>query len=507
MRRPLVLIIAMLAIVAGIIPAAAEESTLRQMAPGAGGFMSSNISYVGTLLSDSPGVGARVHEMPDGERRYYVSSVQGVRIYNIDDPALPILIGAFEIPNWENEDVSVSADGKTVLMSEFTGTGYTYVFQVSDPIGPLGQVTITMGDALPLSAAHIVDCIDPACDYFYGSEGQTWDARNKADVRELPAAQSWGPIIRSELGGSYNFGSGHNIEVLGEHDHDGDGQLELVAMADTTPMVMMDVTDPLAPTVITTSVSGDHGAARTAYQHNNKMLGFEDYVPRTADEPVVRGVDGKPTNLRTGELVLGNGETNFGPRCGAGSGPLTSWAATGWEQGQPIRVLNTFRPVNGTYDGPDGSGGDPAVNAIGCSGHWFDVRPDDADAADTIVAAGWYEHGTRVIQVDGQTGAFTQLGFFQPVVGSTSAAHWVVDEEDGIFIYTVDYLRGVDIMRYDPEAPLDAPAAFDASWFAADPSVTELSAQKRAFCRIAGQGPATATTALTPAAVSAVLDR
>jgi hypothetical protein len=494
MSRHLALLVAVLALLGSTLPASAiggvVADDLSVDAPSPGGFMSSNVDYVATLLSDSPGVGGRVHVMPNGDRRFYVSSVQGLRIYDIDDPALPVLIGAFEIPNWENEDVSVSRDGKTVLMSEFTGTGYTYVFQVSDPVGPLGTVTITLGDALPLSAAHIVDCIDDACNYFYGSEGQTWDARNKADVRELSAGQSWGAIIREQLGGTYNFGSGHNIEVNGDYDLDGDGDLERVATADTTPIVMMDVTDPTAPRVITTSEREDHGEFSTAYQHNNKLPGITAHEVRNLDEdPVVLDADGKPTNLRTGELMLGNGETNFttaedpANSCLEGSGPLTSWSAAGWDQGAPIRAIETFRPVNGQYDGPDGTGGNPAVNALGCSGHWFDVRPDDADANDVIVAAAWYEHGTRIIRADGRTGAFEQLGFFQPVAGSASAAHWVVDDS-GIFIYTIDYVRGVDILRYTPEAPEETPEEMEASWFLADPAFVEVSRQQRVACRL-----------------------
>lgn len=503
MRRILIVALSVLGLMATALPTtAAPTATLVQNAPGVGGFMSSNISYVGTLAGDAPGVGGRVHVMPSGERRFYVSSVQGLRIYNIDNPALPILLGAFEVANWENEDVSVSADGKTVLMSEFTGTGYTYVFSVSDPVGPLGTVAITMGDALPLSAAHIVDCIDDACDYFYGSEGQTWDARDKSNVVELPASESWGQIARTQLGGTYNFGSGHNLEVVGDYDLDGDGDLERVAIADTTPIVMMDVTDPLLPRVITTSEQADHGEYGTKYQHNNKLFGFEDYVPRgTDDDPVAYDADGKPTNLRTGELLLGNGETNFTGTCSGGAGPLTSWTADGWEDGKKFSAIETFRPVSGTYDGPDGSGGDAAVNALGCSGHWFDVRPDDADDTDLIVAAAWYEHGTRVIRVDGQTGSFEQLGFFQPVAGSGSAAHWVVDEEHGIFIYTVDYIRGVDILRYDPEAPLDDQATFDASWFAADPAITRLSEGWRLTCSLSAQrNPTLAAPLAAPAA-------
>ena len=70
----------------------------------------------------------------------------------------------------------------------------------------------------------------------------------------------------------------------------------------------------------------------------------------------------------------------------------------------------------------------------------------------------------------------------------------------------MDYLRGGDILRYDPEAPLDAPGTFDASWFAADPTVAEFSAQKRAFCRIASQGIPVLGSAVAPVPALAILN-
>src|SRR5688500_13610901 len=75
--------------------------------------------------------------------------------------------------------------------------------------------------------------------------------------------------------------------------------------------------------------------------------------------------------------------------------------------------------------------------------HWFSTHPTYADGG--LVAMAWYEHGTRFLNVDPATGEITEKGWFYPFGGSTSAAYWLNDE----IVYTMDYQRGIDILRFD----------------------------------------------------------
>ena len=455
--------------------------------PGAGGFASENITYHATLAADSSGIGARYHVMPDGEARFYVSGAQGLSIYNVDNPAVPVLLGRFEIPNFENEDVSVSADGRTVLMSEFTLDAYYYVFTVSDPILPSGQVLITLEGEILLEGAHIVDCIDDACDWSYGSDGDIYDLSDKSNPTLVG---DWKDVVDAQNGGAGRPGGGHNVEIIGDYDLDGDGDLERVLTTDTTPITMLDVTNPEIPRLITQSLPSEHSENGTQYQHNNKVHDFASYVPRDAASPLERDADGRPTNLRTGEILLGNGETNFTVTCGSGSGPLASWSIAGWDEQEQFEVLEVFRPESGTYDGD----GNAAVNALGCSGHWFDTRSPTATEiasgvaaeGDIMVAAAWYEHGTRVFRVHGATGQIEQIAYYQPVLGSASAAHWVVDGER-TFIYTVDYIRGGDILSFDGGSTETIPSYEDRafSWTVASEAMVDVAEQARWLCRLA----------------------
>jgi hypothetical protein len=243
---------------------------------------------------------------------------------------------------------------------------------------------------------------------------------------------------------------------------------------DTTPIYALNPwPDPLHPTIVATSDKSNMNANKTAYQHNNIRPFADLYQPRATEEDLA------DPSLHPGEILLGEGETNFKTACNSGSGPFATYDLRTFEQSSaPFKLLDVFRPVQGDYQD-----GNPAINELGCSGHWFSVRPNSTP--DRIVTAnGWYEHGTRVFGVDGTTGKISQLGFFQPVVGAASAAYWVDDE----YIYVVDYERGIDILKYDDQAQVPTAAQFTASWMAKLGVTDALAAQERYLCRRAATG-------------------
>jgi hypothetical protein len=138
------------------------------------------------------------------------------------------------------------------------------------------------------------------------------------------------------------------------------------------------------------------------------------------------------------KFVVMQGEQNFKPQCDPGQGPLMTFdKVEGAAQGEPDFLLkDTYRVENGTY-----ADGAPAINALGCSAHWFEVHPTWKDGG--MLAAGYYEHGTHFLKVAGD-GEITRKGYFLPNGGSTSAAYWM----NRNVVYAVDYTRGIDILRY-----------------------------------------------------------
>jgi hypothetical protein len=403
------------------------------------GYMSGNVDWLGNIPLDSPGVGARVVKV-GSQTRFYVTGVKGLTIYDATIAAAPVVLGTLPLPHWENEDVAVSADGATVLVSVESGSTALAIIDASNPRLPV------LKSVLP-SGSHTASCVDAACDWVYTSSGFTYDLRDKANPVKL--AQGW--KIKAEQQGVRFTQNAHDVNV------DAAG----IVTTDTVPRVMLDPRpDPTNPVVLTTGVPP--AGTNVAYQHNNLRPGADKWRPRAAgdDDPA----------LRTGEILYSNGETNFTVDCdGSTNGPFATWSVRNFDKGEPMTVLDVYRPVSGDY-----ADGNPAVNALGCSGHWFTERKG-------VTAAGWYEHGTRFMKVDGATGKISEVGFFQPVVGSASAAHWITDE----IVYVVDYERGIDILKFQRKKAHPRKDEIEESWLAKLGVVSAAAEAERLFCKLA----------------------
>lgn len=135
-------------------------------------------------------------------------------------------------------------------------------------------------------------------------------------------------------------------------------------------------------------------------------------------------------------FILVGGETS-GPSCdGEGAGQFMTWDARKWKRTRTFKVIDEYRVTNGLP-----TDGNAPANLF-CT-HWFDTHPDYRNGG--IVSMAWYEHGTRFFNIT-KKGKIEEAGYFVPLGGSTSAAYWVNEE----IIYTADYNRGIDILRYNP---------------------------------------------------------
>lgn len=417
---------------------------------------SANVTHVGTIPLEGVGVSMEVRKVGK-QVRAFVSGAAGLSIYDATNPTAPVLLGHLPIYNWENEDIAVSQDGKTAILTEFEGTLYLHVIDVSDPNVPKAAGVI------PASGSHTVVCADQACNFLYGSEGQTYDIRNRNKPVELPRAQSWG----TQLGGQ----SGHNLH----QDESG------LWIADTSPLVAFRQVkgNPLQVELVATG----QATLNTNYQHNNIRVGASKYKPRKPGESL-----GGP--LRPGELLLGNGESNFTRTCRANAGAFSTWSMAGFDQGVSMKQIDVLRPVSGSY-----ADGNPAVEAMGCSGHWFTQKA--AKDGSVLVAAAWYEHGTRFLKVNPKTGKIRQVGFFQPVRGATSESFWIPGTD---VVWAIDYHSGIDILQFDQSAPEPSTAAVDSSWLAKVGVVDSWANLMRIVCRQNGRATPGQSTALVHAA-------
>ncbi len=445
MRLPVRLVLPLAGVVAaGALTVSAAATPVPVSIPvSVASFASPNVIHVGTIPLDGSGVSMRVVKV-GAQVRAFVSGTAGLSIYDATNPAHPTLLGHLPIYNWENEDIAVSRDGRTAILTEFQATFYLHVVDVSNPMLP------KLAGTLPLHAAHTVECADRACNYLFGAEGETFDIRDRAHPKQLPVG--WGDLTGSP--------AGHNLH------QDAAG----IWTSDTSPLtVFRENPDPLHLVVIARGPI----TLNTAYQHNNIRPRADRYRPRRRGEPLTGP-------LRPGELLLGEGETNFSPACDGGSGAFSTWSMAGFDRGVPLHQLHVLRPVQGKY-----SNGNPAVNALGCSGHWF-TEKDGRDGS-ILVAAGWYEHGTRFLKVDPKTGTIAQVGWYQPLRGSTSQAYWIPGTD---YVWSVDYHSGIDILRLNPLAKVPTAAQTDASWLS-HLTVDPFSAALRQMCRAGARATST----------------
>lgn len=433
---------AVLASAAGVSAAAAPTAVPPVVPAGpTTPYKSANVTHVGTIPLEGVGVSMETRTVGD-QVRAFVSGAGGLSIYDATKPEAPELLGHLPFYNWENEDIAVSKDGKTAFLSEFQGTLYLHAVDVSNPALPV------ITDSLVPGGAHTVVCADDPCNYLYGSEGQTYDVRDRSDIKELPDAQSWGTLVGIPRGG-------HNL-------HQDEAGLWIT---DTSPLVVFEQVggDPLKIRKITTGKISKN----TNYQHNNIRPNADQYKSRSAGDGTSTGP------LKPGELLLGNGESNFTRTCQASAGAFSTWSMRGFDKGAPLQQLEVLRPVSGDF-----ADGDPAVNAMGCSGHWFTEK--DAKDGSLLVTAAWYEHGTRFLKIDPATGKIRQVGHFQPVRGATSEAFWMPGSN---VVWAIDYHSGIDILTFDESAPTPTTAQTDASWMVKKGVQDVFAVAARELCR------------------------
>lgn len=418
-------------VAAGAVPAAAvplgesadPSSLVRYMPPE--GINSDNVIYLGTI-PETPGIGGRVLKVGN-QTRFYFTGSQGLAIYDVTIPVAPVPLGHLPLPHFQNEDVDVSDDGSRVIIATDTfaasastngafGNGIR-VIDTSNPLVP--RITDFVS-----GSEHTATCADPKCDWIYGESGSIYDATNPDDVRRI--GNKWGPSAHA----LYRDAAG--LMISDSYD---DNRL------------VLDVSDPANPQVLATGRPKFRPDG--LLQHNNVRPNADQWVPR---EPPAPGEEPEPEfPMRPGEMFIGNSESNLNFDC-SDAGGLSTWSMVDFDRGAKLEQIEVFRPVQGNY-----LDGDPAVNALGCSGHWFTWKDD-------IVAASWYEHGVKFFDVDPADGDITQVGYYQPVATEAGAAHWVGEFQGLDIVYNADYARGIDILAFDRAAPVPSDRELYASW-------------------------------------------
>ena len=390
MRR-LLTTVAVLALLLGSVPTAGAASLASEIGPGY--IATDNVEWLGNIPVNTDSAGGR---LVDGF--FYITDDRGLTIYDVSNPEAPQRAGFAPVPQgayYVEEDLDTN--GKIALIGS-----YGDLSPADD--GPLNRLVVvdvedkanpTVVGEIEGVDSHTVSCVLD-CTYAYNSDGRIIDLTDPAAPK---LAGNW-----AEADGPGGVGGAHDVTEVAPG----------IVVTSSNPMLVLDAnTDPAQPTLIGSGKPDDD-----RFMHGNLW-----------------------PHGGTDDFVLAGGET-FGDCSDESSGAFMTFRPQTDEVTGEITM--TMADEYRLFTGMPTEGNSP-YNQY-CA-HWFDTHPTYADGG--LVAMGWYEHGTRFLDVDHATGEISEKGWFYPVGGSTSAAYWITDE----IVYAVDYQRGIDILRFT-----DAPA-------------------------------------------------
>ena len=367
---------------------------------------SDNVEYVGSIKEDvGLTAGARIVG-----NKLFVTSGKNISIYDITDPAKPVRQGLMRVNvSWENEEVptngkilgfgsdfyNASAEGG--CLQALSVDGCSQFFDVRDP------ANIKELPAVPV-ANHTLECVND-CDYFWGSSGSIIDARGALEGKAPKVVGNWRDATKRQ----------------------GTTSNSCHAMREIAPGIVLTACQPFSVLSIREEHGGTPVEPKLLYKGKAAKFVHASRWPRGGKD----------------KFVLTAGEENFTARCELNNSEFSTYSAEKVLAGQSteFELLKQIGPAgNGTY-----VDGKPVAGALGCSVHWFQEHPTFKDGG--LVALSEYEDGVRFEQIK-PDGSIVEQGFFVGLGSSSSSPKWA---PSGNILYSIDYYRGIDILRWKGE--------------------------------------------------------
>ncbi|MDP9313356.1 MAG: hypothetical protein M3R24_21165 [Chloroflexota bacterium] len=374
--------------------------------------VSDNIDLLGTV----PVVGAISANFRGNYM--FVTGVEGLSTFDISNPALPLLTSFIPLPHFENEDVSLGGNLLLIANDKSESAAVLYVFDISNPAAPRLRTVFPIGTSTIATSglpSHTVTCLN-GCDFAYL-------AGSRRGIGILDLRNPDAPVIAGEFKPPITDWATHDVQI------DSQGIAWIVGAAGTAAY---NIADPRNPVLVgMTDASATTGPLNDFIHHNSMRL---DKIT--------------PTGKRIpSDVVLITEEDYERPTC-QDAGSFQTWKINGDLTATTPAVLTNLDSWATELDELTRlEGKSPA--AVLCSAHWFD---EDRG----LVAQGWYEQGTRILDVRNPAD-IKQVGYFVMPVTETWAAYWAPTDSTGQILYTVDLARGVDILRIQRPAA-DGPA-------------------------------------------------
>jgi hypothetical protein len=435
-------------------PLALAEKTARELGttlvPDGTPLSSDNVSLVTTI----PGTFAGMRIVG---KKAFATGWDGVTEFDISNPAQPVPAAFLPLPHFENEDVD--SDGKIVLVSNDRESaskgGLLYIIDASTPnvLKPLAVLDLNDISSSLRGPGHIANCVGgtSGCRWAWLTGGRKiWvvDLRDPANPKLVRGFDT--PVST----GSTDFG-GYNKKFAGAtHDVERDAQGRLWVTGSGGMAVYDASRDPAHPRLLAYT-----GKAGIDPKNNDFILHNSIHPDAAAYHPHAGARRAGDTLLMTEENYTDTDQTPPGG-CRA-QGRFETWDVRNYSQGRTPTILDKWTTE---VSGAPYLTENHAPVTVFCSSHWFKER-------NGIVADGWYEQGTRFLDVRDPEHV-RQIGYWAAPNAVTWAAYWVTDS----IVYTADVGRGLDVLRITrPKPGASAPtvvAPIRASWLGAAPNHT-----------------------------------
>ena len=347
----------------------------------------------------------------------YLSHLRGLSIYDISKPESPQRLSTLALPHFENEDVDTNGEILLISNDPSEGVGVLYVIDVRDPKAPEVIGELQTGTIAPLGplygTGHTASCIQN-CRYAYL-------AGNDNGIHIVDLTDPANPVMAGEFAAEEATG-------LASHDVQVDSQ-GLAWIAGYNGTAAYDTTNPLVPQLVYRTdesavskygVEPTDGKSLNDFIHHNSMRMNNASL---AQPPAGSNPAGES------DVVLVTEEDYNRPTC-EGAGQFETWRIGGDNM---LRNLDSFVIEV-----------DPSRAGL-CSAHYFDERGG-------LVAQGWYEGGTRFLDVTNPAD-IKQVGYWIPQKNVTWGAYYAPTDPTGEIVYALDNARGVDVIKVDRGRP------------------------------------------------------
>ena len=371
--------------------------------------MSSNIT-VGKQIPEPGVIGARFKG-----NHMYVTTVAGLTVYDVSDPADPTEVGRLPLPHFENEDVDLGGNILLISNDAAESTGILHVVDIENPAAPALLTSFQMGgNPVEGGPGHTASCI-LKCNFAWVTDGGEMKV---IDLRD-PAA----PVDLGNFAPPIGGLSTHDVQV------DGNGIAWIAGFNGTAGYKIPANYD-----------SPDD--AKLVARTNAKAESTYDENFGTGDGSTLNDFIHHNSLRRKGGNVLYVTEEDYTrPGC-EGAGSFQTWkvptSSNGLPNGKKLSPLDMWatEAVTDAMETPPGSSN--PVTAM-CSAHYFDIEKN-------IVAQGWYEQGVRFLDVSDPKN-IRQIGFYILPSAMTWAAYFPPTDKTLQTAYVFDATHGIDVLK------------------------------------------------------------